>query len=373
MLGNWVGQDYFSIQSMGFLVVTLLLFLLSKNFGNNTTTRQWFVLFIFLFAYLLTSHLLSSLVIASVCLVLLLFKQTYRKPLFLLIIFAVAGWTVLAAKSYLANNLAKILSQVLDVGTIIQGNLSNRLTTGSFSHMLAADIRVTYSLVIILFATMGVFVLWRKNLMDPFGKRMLFVLLGFGLLAFAFAYGGELYMRLYMFSLVPLSYFAAKILFKYKRLFLMSVVFFSVLAPSLFMISHYGNEGAYYVPSSEIVGVNFLYSSTDSGQIYGGTSFQNGEFRDALYHPNYTYYSYRDFYAYNTSSYIWTEPRDSYLNRYVCFSFATYSNFAFFYDDVRFIENIDSNVTQTVSYNKLYDNPSFELYNSPPLSNATIT
>ncbi len=192
-LGNWVGQDYFSIQSMGFFFIVLLLFLLFKSSNKNLNGREWLVLFFVLFAYLVTSHLLSSLVIVSVCLIFLLLKQTYRKPFFFLLLFTVIGWTVIDANAYLSNNLGRISGQFLNFSEIFQGNFSNRLLSGSSSHMLAAEVRVFYSLVMILFGAVGIVIAWRNKGFTPYGKRMLFVLLGVSLLIFAFAYGGELY------------------------------------------------------------------------------------------------------------------------------------------------------------------------------------
>lgn len=369
-LGNWVGQDYFSIQSMGFLFITFLLFLFFRNFEKSMTGREWFALFFVLFFYLVTSHLLSSLIIVSICFVLLVFKQTYRKPLFFLLFFTVIGWTVINATAYLSGNLSRILSQVLNFSAILQGNLSNRLISGSPTHMLAAEIRVIYSFVIVLIAVTGIIFAWRSKTLNLYGKRMLYVLVGISLLIFAFAYGGELYMRIYMLSLIPLSYFAAKFLLKYKKAFFVSLAFFSIIAPSMILIAHYGNEITCYVPRSELTGVNFLYETTTNGRIYGGSQFQGGDFRDAHYHSNFTYYSFREMHNHNSSSYLWETPRENYVNRYVCVSFATYSYFAFIYGYPEFPDEIQSNITECVSYNKLYDNPSFSVYNSAPVTNS---
>lgn len=364
--GNWVGQDYFSMQGLGFFFIAILLFLLFKNMSKGVKNRQWLVLFFLLFIYVVASHLLSSLVVLSIMLILLLSKQMYRRPLFFSLILLVVGWTIFSASTYLSNNLSRILSQVLNISQIFQGNLLNRLASGSYSHILIAEVRVIYSLAIMAFAILGIIVSWKNKEMTSYGKRMLFVLVGIGLLVFAFAYGGELFMRAYMFSLIPLAYFAAKVLLKYKKLFFISVLFFVIAAPSLLMIAHYGNEIT-YVPNSETTGVAFLYRTTTTGHIYGGSPFQGGDFRDMAYHSSYTYYSFRELFVHNISSNLWTIPRDTYENRYVCLSYATYSYFSFFYGYPEFTDNIQSNISQCVSYNLLYANPSFHMYSSGPI------
>ncbi len=269
-LGNWIGQDYFSMQSLAFLIAIIIIFLLFKTMNQKVHGRQYGVLFFMLFFYIVASHFLTSLAIICVLLVFYLTRQVTRPMLLTSAICLVAAWTIFDARTYASFNLAKMIGQAFDFSLIFQKNLTSRLTTGSSSHLLASDIRVLYSIAIIAFALAGIAVTWRSKTFGKTEKRTLALLFGFGLLTFTFVYGGELFLRLYMFSLIPFAYFAAKALLGHRKIFLVGVLFFVIAAPSLFVIATYGNETMDYVPASELTGINFLFSTTTNGHVIGG-------------------------------------------------------------------------------------------------------
>lgn len=361
--GNWVSQDYFSMQSLGLFAITLVLFLLFKNMNQGMRTRQWCVLFLLLFFCVTSSHVLSSLAILSVILALSLSKRLPRPILFVSLVMLVAGWSVFNASIYLSWNLVSFLKQILNVSLIFRTNVANRLTSGSASHILAADVRIVYSAAIITIAFLGIVLAWKNKRLGIVEKRVLMVLIGFSLLLFAFVYGGELFMRLYLFSLLPLAYFASKAILKYKYILFAAVLFFVVVAPSLYMIAHYGNETIAYTPPSEIVGVNFLFGTTTQGHIIGGTS-RDGDFRDLTYRGNYSITGFAQIFRSNSSSDLWTNPQDLYEDRFVCISYETKTYYSWFVGDPSFVEAIQGNLTQSTSYSLVYSNPSFSIYYS---------
>jgi hypothetical protein len=364
--GNWIGQDYFSMQSVAFLVAVLLLSLLFKNMNRGIHNRQWYLVFLLLFFYVVSSHLLTSIAIFCVVLVLFLARQISRPILPFSLLALIIGWAVFDANVYLSWNLASYLQQTFNFSAIFQKNLISRLSTGSASHVMAADVRVIFSAAMIGFALLGLLFSWRSKMFGKVEKRAFATVIGFALLTFAFVYGGELFLRLYMFSLIPLAYFAAQAIIKHKRILVIALVFFAVLAPMLNIIAQYGNETIDYVPYSETSGVNFLYNATTAGHIVGGGD-AGGDFRNINYEPNYSSTTFLNLYQYNTSSLLWTSPRDIGEDRYVCVSYATNSYFSWYYGDPMFVPNIEGNLTQSTSYDLLYSNPSFVVYHSAPL------
>ena len=351
-LGNWVGQDYFSMQSLAFLVFVLILFLIFKSMNQQMRGRQWGIVLFLLFFYIVSSHLLTSLAILCIVLVLYLSKYLARPALLFSFVAIVAGWAVFDAINYLSGNLVSNLKQALNLSTIFQSNVSNRLAAGGVSHVLASQVRVAYSVAIIAFAFLGIILLWRSKRIGTTEKRVLAILVSFSLLLLDFSYGGELFMRLYMFSLIPLAYFAAMAMLKYKSVLVVGILLFMVVAPSLIMIAHYGNEKIDYTPNSELQGANFLFSTTTQGNIYGSFNYVN-------YKSNYNFWSFGQVKSINS---LWTEPIGPRQDNLICISYVATESYSFFSGNPEFIPDLRNNVTQSPFVNLVYSNPSFDLY-----------
>jgi hypothetical protein len=362
--GNWVDQTYFSMQSLAFFAIVLILFLAFKNMNHGMRTRQWIVLFSLLSFYVTISHMLSSVAILCVILVLFLSRRMRRSTLFVALISLVSGWTVFNASSYLSGNLASTLGQIFNFSLIFQKNLTDRLTYGSVGHVLVAEVRVIYSVVIVAFALLGIILTWKNKKFGHVEKNVMLVLIGFSLLIIAFAYGGELFQRLYLFSLLPLAYFASRAL-KLKFVLCLAVIFFMIAAPSLNVIAHFGNEKMDYVPPSEAVGVSFLFGATTHGHVIGG-ALHIGDFRDLNYRNNYSFTSFDEIMSRNSSSSLWTERKILTEDRFVCISYEATTFYSLFSKNPSsaFIGDIQGNITQSTSYNLLYSNPSFSIYYS---------
>ncbi|MCW4044518.1 MAG: hypothetical protein NWE94_03260 [Candidatus Bathyarchaeota archaeon] len=364
--GNWVSQDYFSMQSIGFFSIALLLFLSFKNMNQGLRIRQWVVVFLLISFYLASSHLLSSLAILCALFVLTLTKHLPRYALFLVCLSSIVSWTIFNAHSYFSGNINHLFAQILDFMQIFQRNVATRIS-GSAAHVLVTQVRMTYSVAIIAIAVLGFVLICKNKRVGAVDKQVLLVLAGFSFLLCSFAYGGEMFQRVYLFSLLPLAYFACRGL-KNRFIFCLFFIFFVVFAPSLHVIAHYGNETMNYVPHSEIIGVNFLYDKTAAGHVVGGLSL-SGDFRDLNYHQNYSYTSFRNIYLNNSSGDLWIKARELHTDRFVCISYATNACFSFFYGDSMFLQDIYSNLTKATNYGLLYSNPSFVVYYSAAENN----
>jgi len=371
LLANWIGQDYFSMQSLAFLGFVLILFLLFKIMNEGTLNLHWALLLYFFFFYTVSSHLLSSLAVLCVVVAFYLSKQLKRTILLVSLICLIAGWTFFNAAVFLQDNLKTILGHVLDISVILKSNLENRLASGSASRVLAANIRVGYSGIIIGLALLGVFISWREKRFERLNKKMFAFLLSSLLLAAAFSYGGEVLERVFLFSLIPLVYFAIKT-FKYKPFLALLLLFLMVAAPFLNFAAHYGNERLDYVPPSEPAGVSFLYETSNGGHVIGG-GFRNSDMRDFVYRGNYSFTSFANLYSSNTSSSLWNQPRDSSEDRFVCISYATEAYFSFFVGNPVLVDDLTANLTNCVSYNLIYSNPSLAVYMSKAELNTVLS
>ena len=355
--GNWVGQDYFSMQSIGFLVIVLVLFLLLKNMNQGMHKRQWGIMFFLLFSYTVSSHFLSSLAILSVTLVLFLAKYLRRPFLLFSSATLVAAWTIFNANNYLNSNLVANLRGFLNVFQIFQRNVTTRITTGAVSHVLVTQIRVAYSGIILAVGFLGIILLWRNKNIGTAEKRLLAVLVGFSLLVVTFAYGGELFMRIYWFALIPLAYFASKAILKHKSVLFLGILFFVIAAPSMFVVAYYGNESKDYTPYSETLGVVFLFNETTHGDIVGA-------YKDLYYHPTYSHSTLYSTFMSNASGSLWTKPNAFSKDRFLCITSYETAVFNLFIGDNEFIQDVSNNVTQSPFYDRIYSNPTFDIYYS---------
>ena len=364
--GFWTSQDYFSMQSIAFFISILILFLFFKNLNAGKQPRQWVVLVFLLFLYIVSSHFLTSLALITILAIFFLFRQLRRPFILIGFVLLVVSWTTFYAYNYLSENSIVILEQFLNLTLIFQRNIENRIATGSDAHILVAQSRVFYSLVMAFFGLLGFLMLLKNRKLNIGDKRVLILLIGLGALVFTVSYGGELFERVYMFSLLPLAYFAVRGSMFKKQVFVMLAIFLICLAPALNIIAHYGSETMDYVPTSEIFGVNFLYNSTTSGNVLGGSSLF-GDMRDLSYHANYTLFSFRDVWLGNNSASLWNKPNDVSAGRYICISYETRVFSSYFLGDPSFINNIEGNITVSGDYDLLYSNPSLSIYYSRPL------
>jgi hypothetical protein len=373
-IGNWIGQDYFSMQSFAFFMIALILIVLMKYMNANIRSKRSIVLFLFLFFYVCSSHALSSLALITVVLALYLSKRLDRPALLLSLVTFVAGWTIFDANTYLSRNLMSTLKEFLDPSVIFQRNVATRIS-GSAGHIIVSEVRLLFALSMLAFGLIGIILAWRSKKLGPVEQKLLIILIGFSLIVFGSAYGGELFMRIYMFSLLPLAYFASKAIIRHKRILCVGILFFVILAPSFTIIAHYGNETIDYVPPSELEGVHSLYQITNSGNVIGGLI--RADFRDYNYHQTYSLTSFSDIYRENSSSLLWTiKPREIDVERYICISYQTNVYFSFYLGYPEFVNDLQGNLTLCQSYNLIYSNPSFVTYYSASvesLANQTTT
>lgn len=359
-IANWVGQDYFSMQSLGFFTFVLILFVLFKLMNSRVRTRHWCVTLILFFSLVVTSHMLSSLAVLAVIFVFFASKY-FRKPVFVaLFVFIFASWTTYGAATYLQWNLPRFMAEALNFELIFQANVAARVA-GSVARIMVTQIRLIFSALIVIFAFCGLVLTWNRGKMGDVEKKILFIFLGVFLLLGFSAYGGELFMRIFLFSLVPSSYFISKGL-NLKTFFCLFAIFLIIVAPPLYMIAHHGNETLDYVPPSEIRGVEFFYNATTHGYVIGGAP-RSGNFRDFKYRQSYGFFSFSDSVWENDMLTLgWFEPRYMDWPVYVCLSYGTKEYYDFFIGKPEFAIDLSKNMTESTHYNRIYSNPSLDVY-----------
>src|SRR5205807_75803 len=87
------------------------------------------------------------------------------------------------------------------------------------------------------------------------------------------SYGGEILLRIYLFSLPPMAFFAASLFYTRppsagSRWMTAAVLGVSIVLLGGFLFTRYGNERADYMTRAEVDGARYLYSIAQPNSLF---------------------------------------------------------------------------------------------------------
>jgi hypothetical protein len=327
-LTNWIAQDYYSPQGLSFFLYLLVLAILLKWFKRQipATARQqtamqqrlgWLSPFIgpiyewvtapdplsapvqprqrrvllvsivVIFAFMVFSHPLTPFFVITAVTALVVSGRITPLWLPVLMCDMTAAWDVLMAHPYLAGHLAPILSDIGQLHRAISSNVTSRMLAGDPEHVLVGTIRTIMTFIIWGLAFAGAVLRLRRGYRDV--SYVLLAIVPF-LIALVQSYGGEMLLRIYLFTLPMMAFFAAalfytpstkELLVPAKTTFtmreegrasvgktsLLMTVIVSVVLLVGFLFTRYGNERVDYVTNAELTGIHHLYSIAPKGSL----------------------------------------------------------------------------------------------------------
>jgi ribosomal protein L40E len=304
-LTNWIAQDYYSPQGFDFFMYLVIIAVLLKWFKlpapgvprilsllwrepaerppiarwlsrwfvepdyniTPTTRRQrmlLLVVIIAIFAFVVCSHPLTPFsVIATVC-ALVIFQRCTPRWLPLLLIAMTALWIVTMTQTYLAGHLGGLLGEVGNLRSAISDNLTHRVEQGDPQHTFITQFRLLMTLFVWGLACIGAIVRLRSGPRD-----LTFVLLALAPfpLLLTQSYGGELLLRIYLFTLPPMVFFAASLFYSsfynvnrnITPWLRTALLITTLVLLGGFFFTRYGNERMDYMTNNEVAGVHYLY------------------------------------------------------------------------------------------------------------------
>jgi hypothetical protein len=371
-LANWVSRDFLSSQAFGFilfiLIFALVILFVNKNSNNDIfkgSNRPIIVLIIVLFIAVVTGHLLSAIVPIGILFVLYVTKWFNRKNIMFSLVAIVAGWTVYATAGYLRSNFLTFLSKLLN---FLPNTLRNVNKTGSVSQIgervLTNEMKIVYMAIFIMFAFIYLFIAYRRKSLDRTDKLLLCSLVGILLLSFL-PYGGELFTRLWLFSLPIIVFFAVKNVDN-RKIFAVFAIFIILFAPPMFIWARYGEETYDYIPQSELSGSNFLHSVVPSGFFIGGTPWirtQNGY--DVYHRQGFDFIKNKGNFtlalAYTRTGLIDNGNSDP---LYLIVNRGNSEYHRRLYNEPQLFVDFSEELSNSTLFNKVYSNPNFEMYGS---------
>lgn len=317
---NWIAQDYFSPQGLNFFMYLLIIAILLKWFKTPVSTlpRQlpqrlqhlgrltspvqklytWLTAsdmlpasqprqrplllasILIIFAFIVFSHPLTPfLTIISVA-ALVLFGRCTPRWLPIAMIAMTALWFIFMAQTYLVGHIASLLSDVGQLRNAVTDNVTSRVVEGNPQHSFIVQIRLVMTLFVWGLAFAGAILRLRKGYHDV--TYILLAVAPFPLLLVQ-TYGGEMLLRIYLFTLPLMVFFAASLFYtspiRSKSLWMKgAVVATCIVLLGGFLFTRYGNERSDYITNAELAGVRQLYHVAPSGSLllagWDGTPWQ---------------------------------------------------------------------------------------------------
>jgi hypothetical protein len=286
---NWVGQDYFSPQSVGMLLYLAFVYLLIGPLGGDgMPVWTWLrrhresrwpdpvappgsagldVRFLIGCALLVmvamaTGHQLSPVMACGSAVILVAAGRTRIRYLAVACVLITLGWVFYGAVSFWGGHPGELFGQIGAVSSNLTRAVAKRLH-GTAPHQFIVDARLVMSAFVWLMGLGGA-IRWRGT---RSGRSVAFLLMAWpiGLLGLQ-SYGGEALLRIYLFSLPGAVCLASSLLFS-LRAPIRSIATGMVLAllVPLFMFARWGNEIFEYVRPDAIAGVEHLYDIAPPG------------------------------------------------------------------------------------------------------------
>lgn len=301
-LTSWVGQDYLAPQAYAFILLLVLVACILSTFtgwawrtdrnrfstglarivgkldtaipqgGLPGPSKQDSAVLVVVCAVLLVamtaSHQLTPFAVIPLLAAFLLTGRLRLRFLPVLAVVLPVGWLVFAASAYLAGHYDKLFGSFGDIGANAFGSLSSRVS-GSDAHMFVVYTRLAEVAVLWILAAVGAVVGWRRG--APWLTAAVGALASLVLIPIQ-PYGGELLLRIFLFSLPFAVCLAVLPLMSDKptgpglrrgiALFLLG----AVLATTT-IVSRYGNEVMESFTPNEIALVNHLYETAPAGSV----------------------------------------------------------------------------------------------------------
>ncbi len=267
-VAGWVNQAYYMPPSYGYFVFLVIIFmalfwLLGRRRRVFTEKVPVLIILVILFGAIVMGHLLSSAMAIS-CLVVLylaLLIQRARRlriaiPALILALLAVFLFTPVG--EYFGTTVSEHVEFIrytqLEPGEIYERTMA--YFGGGAEHTRVMYVKAAFTTAFCALALLGLaYTALKRRIGAEFlvpASLIVGILL---VIPLAGPYGGEIISRAFGYSLPFLAFFAARNL--QSKALSAFLVAFLIIAPTLFVVSAYGNEKVDYVSPAEIEGVEF--------------------------------------------------------------------------------------------------------------------
>ncbi|MCU1368975.1 MAG: hypothetical protein JWO77_169 [Ilumatobacteraceae bacterium] len=215
LVANWIGQDYFSPQSLAFLLYLVVIGIVLQFTGTElrdtdrvgaARPRRWSVgVALLASATVITSHQVSPVVLLMALVALSLTRQAKAARIAGGVVVLAALWSTTGAWDFLSGNVASLVEGLGQPVANADKNLVDQGRLSAGQALVSTMGRVTLASIALL-AIWGVVRELRRRRVDGAGIALLLAPAG---LLFANTFGGEIAFRTYLFALPFLAWYAA--------------------------------------------------------------------------------------------------------------------------------------------------------------------
>lgn len=272
-LADWIAQDYLAPQAMAFFLHLVVIAVALRWFTRRDhpdlpgafpigSQALLLVVTLVIVAFTIASHQLTPFATVFALGALLLSGRLVARSLPVIVGVMTGAWVVLMATDYISGHQKNVTGGVGKLGETVGTNVTARLT-GSPERLFVVDLRLLTTAVVWIVALIGAWRLHRNGRLD---RALAAVALSAFPLMGLQSYGGEVLLRVYLFTLPFAAFFIASALLptpESGRSVVSPVVVFvlSVVALAAFAISRYGNERMDTFTRNELTAVRRVYAA----------------------------------------------------------------------------------------------------------------
>ncbi|MGI9614636.1 MAG: hypothetical protein ACR2QO_17120 [Acidimicrobiales bacterium] len=293
LLLSWTGQDYFSPQSVGFLFYLSILVVLESGplrprgawssvaplLSRFTTaggdrpearTTASFVVLLVLSFGAVVSHPLAPFFTCAALVVLAVYGRTVAWRLLLVVGITYVLWVGIVAEPWWGPRIDELTGDLGSVVSNFQSSTSDRVEASSPAHLLVTRFRTVVGLTTFLAVLVMGIVMGMERYRDLRPAIPLAPLAGIPVLAAGLqSYGGEIIIRVLLFTLPMAAILIARLLLALpRRVIEISVPALAALIMPVFLITRFGNEAFEMVTVVDREAVEVLYANGDDDTIY---------------------------------------------------------------------------------------------------------
>jgi hypothetical protein len=214
------------------------------------------------------SHQLTPFFALTTVALLVVSGRCRARMLPILMLAILLTWMSYMADTYLNGHLDKLTGHVGQVGTTVNANFADRMG-GSPEHTLVVRLRLATTLLVWGLAFLGGVRRLRSGWMDL--SLILVAAAPFPYFVLQ-PYGGEMLMRVYLFALPAMAFFAAALFFpspvsgrSWQTSLMIGALCVGLLG--LFLVARYGNERMDYFTHGEVAAVQRAYDVAEPGSL----------------------------------------------------------------------------------------------------------
>jgi len=259
----WSEQIYYGPQLFSFLLMCTLFFVFIKYTEYNNVSLVVIATLIFL--SISFTHILIGLMIVIFLFVINISfftnkNSTKLKYFFIPFTVIYITWFVNMAFPFFKYSIATVFESLNDVDTHIKSVTLGRTIFGeTINETIIFNVRLFFIAMNFILVTVAIYNYLKTRERNKLYDVVIFWIVSVFLLLFI-SYGGEIILRIYLYSLVGSSFFITYLFRKINN----SIVLFSILTLFLILnpIAFVGDESIKLVSDSEIVGSKFFVKTT---------------------------------------------------------------------------------------------------------------